>query len=467
MTQVHVGAGGDHEQLGVEVVAQAALGGLGEQLECLLRTAAPALRIRDERQVVIGACDPPVRAQLPQRLVVLAQVIEQDAHGLAHTCDPAAARGGGLRVLVGGRGIGGDQLAGRDQVPCDAVCSLLREGTQLRADLLGQLLTRDPLRDRRALRQTGSVVVAIRTATARAAPLVPARTTPVVTTGTAPVVATGTTAIVPARPTAVITTLAAPVITTGSAVVAPSAFTPVAATAVAVEPLASGAAVVAARTIATVPLTSVAPRPTVVPLERTAVTARPALPITAVSAVVAARAAIVTTVSLAAVAAGTPVVSVPVTACRRAAVSPTASVGARTAVIVPAAALRPAIGAAGSGSAAAGSSRTAVRSAGPHTTPIVTITSTASASVPPVAVPARSIAVVPAVAVVRLVCFSHRHPGSSLFGSAPTNGAQAPSDRAEHRTHSSPPDPLRRGGGVHLPHIWTSPAVTLRVPWVS
>ena len=173
-----------------------------------------------------------MRPQLAQRLVVLPQVVQEDAHDLADARNPAAASGSGLRVLVRGGRIGGQQLAGSNQVPGDAVRGLLREWPQLSADLLRQLLARDALRDRGALRQARTIVVPLRAApgtlpacaaviAAGAAAVVPTRAAPIITTGTAviTVLTTVTAAVLTARATTIIALRTAPIITTGTAVI--------------------------------------------------------------------------------------------------------------------------------------------------------------------------------------------------------------------------------------------------------
>ena len=169
-------------------------------------------------------------------------------------------------MLVRGGRIGGQQLAGSNQVPGDAVRGLLREGPQLSADLLRQLLARDALRDRGALRQARTIVVPLRAApgtlpacaavlTARATTVIALRTAPIITTGTAVITVEAASAI-PALST--VPALASVVGALPGAVAIEPAALPAGAPVVTVEPataVASRAAAIAARILAPVSAT--------------------------------------------------------------------------------------------------------------------------------------------------------------------------------------------------------------------
>lgn len=99
--------------------------------------------------------------QLTQRLFEAVRVIGHDPRGLPDSCHTAAADGGRLRVGECRLRIGADQLARGDEVLCDELRVVLRERTQLGADLLRQLTAGDPFGDGRALWELGTVVPAV------------------------------------------------------------------------------------------------------------------------------------------------------------------------------------------------------------------------------------------------------------------------------------------------------------------
>jgi hypothetical protein len=201
-------------------------------------------------------------------------------------------------VLVRGGRIGGQQLARGNQVPGDAVRGLLREGPQLGADLLRQLLARDALRDRGALRQTRTIVVPLRAApgtlpacaavvAAGATAVVPTRAAPIITTGTAvialrttTVITTGTSTVLTARATTIVALRTAPIITTGTAVIAVEAAAAIPALSAVVGALPGAVAIEPATLPAGAPVVTVEPA-TAVPSRAAAVAARILAPVSA------------------------------------------------------------------------------------------------------------------------------------------------------------------------------------------